>query len=334
MEDILIYIFLPTMAVTDDDRSYMDLDPPEGFQAIQAAFPFNRRARPPPMEISTGYYSDARVPLKQQKVQRRESKGGLRSMFTRHKVEKAAVSPVLEEAPASAISERTMLAIAEASLPRNLGTLRTNSIPLTPATPAIPGRPTTTGSHMNLQAKSVRSTKAGKPSPKSSKSSTKSSPRRPPRTSATWDPPPLFQAYPQAIKHATLSASTLSADAILRMSNHKRNGSTIRDEIAGTGSDGVDLSPAARKTEKAKSKHRRQISGSISKAEWTQKIYVLVTSGYLLQYAGEGSFDRLPEKSKSPKSSAPRLLHCDDLIFLTLLSHLLELSLHLKKKSC
>jgi len=47
---------------------------------------------------------------------------------------------------------------------------------------------------------------------------------------------------------------------------------------------------------KSKSKHRRKISGSLSKADWTQKIFVLVTSGYLLQYAGDGSFDRLPEK--------------------------------------
>jgi hypothetical protein len=51
-----------------------------------------------------------------------------------------------------------------------------------------------------------------------------------------------------------------------------------------------------KKTEKARAKHRRQVSGSISKADWTQKIFVLVTSGYLLQYSGEGSFDRLPEK--------------------------------------
>jgi hypothetical protein len=89
----------------------------------------------------------------------------------------------------------------------------------------------------------------------------------------------------------------LSADSIIRISNHKRNHS-LRDEIAQTraNNEGQDQSAAARKTEKAKSKHRRQISGSISKADWTQKIFVLVTSGYLLQYSGEGSFDRLPEK--------------------------------------
>ncbi len=284
------------MAIANSDHSYMELDPPEGFQALQATFSFNRRAPPPPMDFYTGSNGDARVPLKQPKIQRRDSKGGLRGIFTRNKPEKAAVSPVLEEAPASAISERPMTAVVETSLLRSMDITRTNtataSIPATPATPA------TNGSRMNLRAKSVRSTKTAKPSPKSSRSSTKSSPRRPPRTSAAWDPPPLFQAYPQAIKHATLSASTLSADAILRMSNHKRNNS-IRDEIAQTGnSDGVDQNGTAKRTDRAKSKHRRQISGSISKADWTQKIFVLVTSGYLLQYSGEGSFDRLPEKSK------------------------------------
>jgi hypothetical protein len=43
-------------------------------------------------------------------------------------------------------------------------------------------------------------------------------------------------------------------------------------------------------------KHSRQASESISKADWTSKIYVLVTSGYILQYSSEGQFDRLPEK--------------------------------------
>ncbi len=78
------------------------------------------------------------------------------------------------------------------------------------------------------------------------------------------------------------------------MSNHRRNNS-LRDEFAQT-QDGVEMSAAAKKSEKAKSKHRRQISGSLSRADWTQKIFILVTSGYLLQYSGDGSFDRLPEK--------------------------------------
>jgi hypothetical protein len=219
-------------------------------------------------------------------------------MFTRNKAEKNVVPQVVEEpTPASAISERPKKAIAESSLPRSISIKRMATVPaptpVTPApTPATPApTPTVKYLRMNMRSKPAQQSKPPvKPSPKSS---TKSSPKPPRRTSAAWDPPPLFQAYPQAIKHATLSASTLSADSILRISNHKRNNS-LRDDIAQTRD--PQNHAAVRKTEKARSKHRRQISGSISKADWTQKIFVLVTSGYLLQYAGDGSFDRLPEK--------------------------------------
>ncbi|KAJ5051980.1 uncharacterized protein L3040_001741 [Drepanopeziza brunnea f. sp. 'multigermtubi'] len=130
---------------------------------------------------------------------------------------------------------------------------------------------------------------------KSSKYGTKYPPRLPTRTSPAWDPPPLFQAYPQAVKHAQLSAISLSTDAILGLrSHHKRNNRLTRD-LAKTTSNEPSRT-AARKTEKATSKHRNQLSDAISKAEWTQKIFVLVTSGYLVQYSGDGSFDRLPEK--------------------------------------
>ncbi|KAK0118284.1 hypothetical protein ONS95_012581 [Cadophora gregata] len=267
---------------------------------LNSAINSNRRERPPMINLSTGDVA-SRVPLRQPKVLRKDSKGGLRGMFTRNKTEKAVViSPLIEETPSlSGFSERSMKAAAEANLPRSLSMkmVMQKAEKPTPVTeiimPATPAQSTAKASRMNLRSKSVKSMKTpSKPTPKSP--STKSSPRPPTRTSAAWDPPPLFQAYPQAIKHAQLSASTLSADAILRMSNHKRNNS-LRDEIAQV--EATDLtSAAARKAEKAKSKHKRQISGSLSKADWTQKIFVLVTSGYLLQYAGDGSFDRLPEK--------------------------------------
>ncbi|KAH7391512.1 hypothetical protein BKA64DRAFT_106887 [Cadophora sp. MPI-SDFR-AT-0126] len=267
---------------------------------LNSVFNSNRRERPPMINLPTGDIA-SRVPLRQPKVQRKDSKGGLRGMFTRNKTEKVVVIPPLieETPPLSGFSERSMRAVAEASLPRSLSVKMAKQNPEkpTPVTevtmPATPAKSTAKSSRMNLRSKSVKSVKTpSKPTPKSP--STKSSPRPPTRTSAAWDPPPLFQAYPQAIKHAQLSASTLSADAILRMSNHKRNNS-LRDEIAQT--EATNLTPGvARKAERAKSKHKRQISGSLSKADWTQKIFVLVTSGYLLQYSGEGSFDRLPEK--------------------------------------
>jgi hypothetical protein len=281
-----------------DAESFNDANATDKFYPIQSSFAFTRRARPPAVHISTEEGGETRIPLKQPKIQRRESKGGLRGIFTRNKTEKPTVSPVVEESITKfPLSEQPMKVVPESALPRSISIRRTgtasDSIPATPVTPA---RPASRHSRINMRSKSVKHKTPVKPSPKSSKSSSKTSPKQPTRSSAAWDPPPLFQAYPQAIKHAQLSASTLSADSILRISNHQRNNS-LRDEIAQVRHvDGQEQSTAAKKTEKARAKHRRQISGSISKADWTQKIFVLVTSGYLLQYAGEGSFDRLPEK--------------------------------------
>jgi len=117
------------------------------------------------------------------------------------------------------------------------------------------------------------------------------------RPNRAWESPPLFQAYPQAVKHACLQASISSADTILRMSNKEVN-KNARDQMM---SRSLDLrileDDVQRKTDDdTKKKHKRRMSGSTSKPEWTHKIYVLNTSGYLLQYSVEGSFDRLPEK--------------------------------------
>ncbi|KAK1596304.1 peptidase family M20/M25/M40 protein [Colletotrichum navitas] len=111
---------------------------------------------------------------------------------------------------------------------------------------------------------------------------------------ATWDPPPLFQAYPQAIKHAQLLAATTSADVILRLTDRKGSISLrgAPTQLALTPEPAEEH--AARVAERARRKHLRTLS--TVKLEWTSKTYVLCTSGYLLQYAADGSFDRLPEK--------------------------------------
>lgn len=266
------------------------------FHNLQATFSSTRRARPPPMNLPTPE-DEQRVPLKASKLNRRDSKGGLRSMFTRNKVDKVLVSPVQEEPLKTGISEQSMRPETVVSLRRSASMNRTPTIPDT--IPSTPAKSINKTSRMNLRTRSVKQTKSAATTSKAtSKGSPKpTNPKLPTRTSAAWDPPPLFQAYPQAIKHAHLSASTLSADSILRISNHRRNNS-LRDDFAQTGgsNDRPDQTTASKKSEKAKHKHRRQISGSISKADWTQKIFVLVTSGYFLQYSGEGSFDRLPEK--------------------------------------
>ena len=119
------------------------------------------------------------------------------------------------------------------------------------------------------------------------------------RTLQTWNPPPLFQAYPQSIKYEVLSSPPLSADMILRMDKHKLNVYTRQDQprrsIALSQKDApVEANKVFSNDLPARSKLRT--SSTSSKLEWTTKVYVLVTSGFLLQYAGEGLFDRYPEK--------------------------------------
>ena len=270
------------------NHNALEPDKPSAFQTFQSTFTPSRRARPPTLENLEEHGEENRVPLKAGRLQRSASKGGLRAMFTRNKLEKDVMSAVLEE-PLPDRRPSEAQTIAGHSLHRNDSVKKmADPIPTTPAKPA------SKASRMNLRSKSVKETnQTSKPSSKPTKANSKPIV---PRSPAAWDPPPLFQAYPQAIKHAQLSASILSADSIIRMGNHRRNNS-LKDGIAQArkNSAGQDQA-AAKKAVKAKSRHRRQISGSISKLDWSQKIYVLVTSGYLLQYAGEGPFDRLPEK--------------------------------------
>ena len=120
-------------------------------------------------------------------------------------------------------------------------------------------------------------------------------PRNRRRSSPSWDPPPLFQAYPQSLKHATLDASCLPADVILRNSASKKR----RNLHEGAKADQMDTQSVNRVLKKAKegsSKHARKFSASISSSGWTKHLFVLVDSGYLLQYPGGGRLDRLPEK--------------------------------------
>ena len=114
-----------------------------------------------------------------------------------------------------------------------------------------------------------------------------------PRNVTSWDPPPLFQAYPQAVKHSNLPASTLESDFILKTRKRVANNANGQQDNAASDSPGQG---GVQKQEDKNHRHKRTVSGSLSKAQWVRKIYVLVTSGYLLQYAGDGTFDRLPEK--------------------------------------
>ncbi|KAM3499890.1 hypothetical protein MY10362_006893 [Beauveria mimosiformis] len=102
---------------------------------------------------------------------------------------------------------------------------------------------------------------------------------------AAWEMPPLFKAFPQTIRQATLPAVTMSTEMVLRL--HEKN---ITAAIA---AEQLTIEERNLK-EKAKKKHGK--NPSLSNLQWTTKIYLLTTSGHLLQYSGSGNYDRLPEK--------------------------------------
>ncbi|PBP24083.1 peptidase family m20 m25 m40 protein [Diplocarpon rosae] len=246
----------------------------------------------------------SRAPSRQPKVRKQDSKTGLRAIFTRNKNEReeSPVRSVVEQvSPWSGVSEKSTLAVAETTLQRSLTFTRPKSRAVeSDASSTSPPRPTffrmlnSKSPRTILGASSTKDTTIQGTSTPAEVSTTQ--PLLPPMMpSSILNPPTFFQACQQAVKHAQLSASTLSVDVILRFSSYKGN-SCPSDENGQATQDRDESGAASKKTERAKQKQRKQLSHSLSKAGWTQKIFVLVTSGYLLQYSRDGSFDRLPEK--------------------------------------
>ncbi|KAI9846592.1 MAG: hypothetical protein M1837_003833 [Sclerophora amabilis] len=111
----------------------------------------------------------------------------------------------------------------------------------------------------------------------------------------TWRPPPLFQAYPQSTKHSSLTCPSIPVESILRVYQAEQ-GTRLKQEMLQNLGEFATEDNLKEKERKGKAKGRRKTSGLLSKMTWSQKIFVLATSGYLLQYSGDGAFDRLPEK--------------------------------------
>ncbi|KAL5115117.1 hypothetical protein ACEQ8H_006953 [Pleosporales sp. CAS-2024a] len=132
-------------------------------------------------------------------------------------------------------------------------------------------------------------------------------PPPPPHDSDTWEPPPLFQAFSQSVKHATLQACVFAPEILMRTQGQRRQAEVLKErmdsarDLSSIEEDGSD----AKRLEKT---HNRLISNSLlhpPAPDLVNKIYMLVTAGYVLQYAGDGPFDRAPEKMlKLGKESA------------------------------
>lgn len=114
-------------------------------------------------------------------------------------------------------------------------------------------------------------------------------PERPPPDD--WVPPPLFQAYPQAIKHGVLQGTTISAETLLRAAHYKNHdgfGSMV--SLPFVSENGDDPHPTG-------PRHgQKRFSTLADSLEIGKKVFVLTTTGRIVQYAGDGNYDRLPEK--------------------------------------
>ncbi|KAL8348449.1 hypothetical protein RB598_001642 [Gaeumannomyces tritici] len=277
----------------------------------------SRRQRPPDLDLAREH--DNRVPLRAEsaRMRRRESRLGLINIFGRQKSSvDLASSTAAASSTASLATTATSppLTTSSSSSSRDLSLPRSAGIRASLAEMSHWSRADSSNHHRQHHQEKQQQRQQRQQTPPSDPSGSPGSttPAPTPRSAkapagaktkgssipapkpgrgslATWDPPPLFQAYPQAIRQIELPACTVSAETILRL-----NGGRASQAPAAM-PDAEALSDLA--SDKAKRKHRRNTSSMASfRSDWTTKIYVLVTSGYLLQYAGEGSFDRLPEK--------------------------------------
>ncbi|KAJ4416474.1 hypothetical protein N0V82_006739 [Gnomoniopsis sp. IMI 355080] len=250
------------------------------FDYTDAPFPqpakLSRRMRPPDLEIKASMDNRASRGDKHPKSGKRESRLAFGRLFGRHRVVTEAETlrsgrDVHNSNDSEGISE-TIGGVPYDLQPQGLK----SEVHLRSATKDADTvtRPQTAG---------LKSPTSAQPFP--SPTMAANGRRKGSLATTSWDPVPLFQAWPQAVRTATLPAC-LQADHLLRIHNKKEMLSTISHPDLG---DDKDVFVAM-----AKKRHRR--NSSSFKLDWTTKIYILVTSGYLLQYAGDGPHDCLPEK--------------------------------------
>jgi hypothetical protein len=114
----------------------------------------------------------------------------------------------------------------------------------------------------------------------------------------TWEPPPLFQAFPQSVKHATVQACVFAPEVLMRTQSQRRQAEVLRERMDSARDLSIITEDGA-EAKRLEKTHKRLISNSVlnpATPELVNKIYILVTAGYVLQYAGDGSFDRTPER--------------------------------------
>ncbi len=211
----------------------------------------------------------ANPPLKETKIERTPSKMSLFNLFSRPKVEKARGHteagldvPVRPQTPTK---KAPITSSPKSSLRHN---------PSSPAQQTIRSR-----SSQMFRPMSMR------PTPLTAEF-------------GTWEPPPLFQALSQSIKHATVQACVFPPEVLMRTQSQRRQFEQLRDRMDHV-RDLSTISEIASEAKKLEKTHKRFISNSSQNSftpELVDKVYVLVPTGYILQYTRSGPFDRSPEK--------------------------------------
>ena len=107
---------------------------------------------------------------------------------------------------------------------------------------------------------------------------------------ANWEPPPLLQAYPQALCHCLMRDPDTCFET-------NAPGAEVDEGETSRSRPGTPLKRRMSTTSRRKELESR---GSDASGEpcgpGKQNIYILVTSGYILQYAGDGPCERKPQK--------------------------------------
>ncbi|KAJ9629345.1 hypothetical protein H2203_001718 [Taxawa tesnikishii (nom. ined.)] len=117
----------------------------------------------------------------------------------------------------------------------------------------------------------------------------------PPPKSGNWEAPPLSQAYPQAIKFGTAQTSSADGASVLRIQRTRKNGSlqVPTPEFTPTTSEELRESGELKRNARLQT---HNFTSSSSNPELPRKIFVLCTTGHILQYSARGPSDRYPDK--------------------------------------
>ncbi|CEJ84600.1 hypothetical protein VHEMI03522 [[Torrubiella] hemipterigena] len=208
------------------------------------------------------------------KLAKRESRLGLRRMFSRSKLkpEDSAPPPV---PPVPVYTERTSLGASRSTVYLNQPNPSETALSVMSGSAAAASDTNLPGTSRTFGSIGRGSRRSFMPRPLLGGKS----------AADELEIPALYSAYHQSIRQATLQAPTISGDAVL----------SLQEAPSSQPQDGDVQDDTSRLTKRSKDKAKKGDDKS-SPFEWTSKIYLLTTSANLLQYTADGHYERVPER--------------------------------------